>query len=150
MTCTAAVVRRNDFGKLLLRHLAFAYLEECAYYGANHIAQEPICCDDKPPFRLALLSPFGFLDVADSRLGVRVRAAEGSKILFADHPCCRSVHCLKIQPCCHTCVVDIEEWIFSRCDPVMVGSFDGIEACVCVLFDGLQVSELSAVLYAVG
>ena len=134
MACAAAVVRRNDFGKLLFRHLAFAYLEECAYYGANHIAQKPVRCYDKSPFRLALLSPFGFLDIADSRLGVRVRAAEGSKILFANHPCCRPVHCLKIQPRCYTRVVDIEEWILARRDAVVISALERIEPrvrCVC-------------------
>ena len=79
-----AVFGSDDLCKLLFGHFAAAYFKERADYGANHIPQETVGCDDKIGLVIIFYNPPRFFDVADGCFDICMRAAERSKVLFAE------------------------------------------------------------------
>ena len=73
----AAVFLFDDLTELFDGHLATAYLEEGAYDGAHHVAQEAVGLDNKAPLVLAHLLPSGLHDatIVGGHIGVELAEA---------------------------------------------------------------------------
>lgn len=131
----AAVLALNHLSEPVDAHFAAAYFHKCSNYGADHIPQKSVGCDDKHHSASPRIgNPFSTAYAAYIGARIAVQFGKRCEILSVEKQTCRAVHCFIIKRCGSFPGQRIDKRVFGSDGIIVVGTCGSIETrmCVCV------------------
>ena len=121
----ASVLFVDNPGKIADRYFAASYVDECAYDGADHIAQETVRRNREEQQIFVLVFPCGMRHPTEVGLVVGMQLAETRKIAMGEQQCCGFIHFIHVEWPVHLIGGVDSERIFPEGHAVLVGSGTG-------------------------